>query len=86
MEENSKKRDELAEQRTHLAYERTMLAYVRTSLALIGLGVLLIKYDPSPTTILSGIVSLFIAAVILIIGLMKYFGRKKFFRNKKTEK
>jgi putative membrane protein len=81
MEENPEIRDKLAKQRTQLAYERTMLAYARTSLGLVGLGILLIKYEPSITTLVIGLFSLLLAAIILIIGLIKYLGRKKYIRN-----
>jgi len=72
MSESIDKRDDLANQRTHFANERTMLAYVRTSLALLGVGILLMKYEPTNYTMAAGIVSSLLSLVFLIIGYYRY--------------
>jgi putative membrane protein len=72
MEENTTKRDTLANQRTHMANERTMLAYIRTSIALLGVGILLMKYQPSIITMSIGVGSVILSLVFLIIGIYRF--------------
>lgn len=75
-EEDTLKRDNLASQRTHMANERTLLAYIRTFLAMIGLGVLLIKYQPTVFSYIAGICSIVLSMVLLVIGIYRYIKYK----------
>ena len=77
MKEETEKREELAKKRTFLANERTLLAYVRTILAMIGLGIFLIKYQPTDLSVIIGIVMMIFAAAVLIAGILKFSKNKK---------
>ena len=75
--DNKNIKDLLAVKRTHLANERTLLAYSRTALTLIGLGVLLIKYEPSEVSQIIGIFSIALAFIISGIGIFRFFKTKR---------
>jgi putative membrane protein len=77
VEENTIIKDKLASQRTHLANERTLLAYIRTFLAMLGLGVLLIKYQPTIYSFIAGVCSITVSLVLLVVGIFRYFKNKK---------
>ncbi|HPB25214.1 MAG TPA: DUF202 domain-containing protein [Bacteroidales bacterium] len=77
MNEETEKRDELAKKRTLLANERTLLAYIRTTLAAIGLGIFLIKYQPTDLSLIIGIVIIIFAAVVLVASILKFRMNKK---------
>ncbi|HNW90827.1 MAG TPA: DUF202 domain-containing protein [Bacteroidales bacterium] len=77
MNEETVKRDELAKKRTFLANERTLLAYIRTTLAMIGLGIFLIKYQPTNLSLIIGIIMIIVAAAIMIAGILKFSKNKK---------
>ena len=77
MNEVIEKRDKLAKNRTLLANERTLLAYIRTMLALIGLGIFLIKYDPTDVSIVIGVFLIIIAVAVTITGIVKYTVNRK---------
>ena len=63
--------DRLALQRTRLANERTLFTYVRTSLALVGFGLALLQLHPERGGRL-GYTALAVAAVVLVIGLLRF--------------
>ena len=63
----------LAAQRTHLANERTLLAYVRTCLSLVGFGVIVLRFDTSPSGPALGYGLIGAAALVLTIGFRRYF-------------
>jgi len=65
-------RDYLARDRTQLAIERTFLAYIRTALGLFSAGVACIKLiEDSPLLYKLGYVFMFVAPIILIIGVFR---------------
>ena len=81
MNNETLKRDELAKKRTNLANERTLLAYIRTSLALTGLGIFLIKYEPTEWSVTFGAASVIIAVVLGIAGTLRFFLHQKHIDN-----
>jgi putative membrane protein len=75
--EDVQKRDALAVKRTHLANVRTLLAYLRTALGMAGLGIFLIKYEPSSLSRIAGVIMICIAIAIIIWGLIDFMIEKK---------
>jgi putative membrane protein len=74
MENNKMKlSDSLAVQRTILANERTILAYLRTFIGMVGSGAALLKLIDFEWTRPIAFILIFLAPVILVIGLFRYF-------------
>ena len=68
-------RDLLAIDRTAMANERTFLAYARTAIMLVATGVTLIKLFPtSPFLRVAGFALVPVAAVVIGIGVRRYWG------------
>ncbi|PAP75182.1 DUF202 domain-containing protein [Rubrivirga marina] len=65
-------RDQLALDRTVLANERTLLAYLRTALALLAGGVTLLHFIDTAWAILVGWTAIPLAAVVTVMGAMRY--------------
>jgi len=77
MNDETLKRDDLAKKRTYLANERTLLAYIRTSLALTGLGIFLLKYEPTDWSVIFGAASVIVAVVLGLAGILRFFIHQK---------
>ena len=67
----------LAQDRTSLANERTLLAYVRTSLAFFILGAFIIKFLGDGESLVLGSIVVVLGAVILAIGIRRFYKFKK---------
>jgi uncharacterized membrane protein YidH (DUF202 family) len=77
MEVNLHPANELAVARTVLANRRTLLAIFRTALGCFIGGASLLKFFGHPAYEMVGIFLMVIAAVILIVGMRKYWTIKK---------
>lgn len=68
---------EFSEERTLLSNERTLLSYIRTAFAVIVAGIAIIGFFREGSVNIVGFVVLFFGILLLIIGLIYYFIRKK---------
>ena len=71
----------LAAQRTHLANERTLMAYTRTCLSLIGFGVIILRFDPSPSAPLLGYGCIAASAIVMAIGFRRFYVHRERINN-----
>ncbi len=69
--------DYLALSRTELANERTFLAYFRTFVVMLSSGIAIIKIKEFAVIYDLGIALCFIAPIIFLIGLFRYFYTKR---------
>jgi putative membrane protein len=74
-------RDHLAMERTKLANERTLLSYIRTSLYLMLGGIAFLGMGDLYDTQVPGYISLALSALILIIGILRFYQLKKHLKN-----
>lgn len=70
-------RDKLALDRTHLANERTLLSYQRTGLYIIAFATAILKLDYFERMRTIGILSAFLAAFIMLLGVIRFFRAKR---------
>lgn len=70
-------RDKLALDRTHLANERTLLSYQRTGLYIIAFATAILKLDYFERMRTIGILSVFLAAFIMLLGVIRFFRAKR---------
>ncbi len=70
-------RDHLALERTRLANERTFMAYTRSSLYLIIGGLALLQLTDYGNLEWVGIVSLSLAAIFAVIGVVRFYQLKR---------
>jgi putative membrane protein len=66
-------RDELAVDRTVLANERTLLGYIRTALGFLVVGLTFLHFLQSVYAHAAGYALMAVAAVILLIGLARFW-------------
>lgn len=76
--------DRLAISRTDLANERTLLAYVRTALALAAGGIGLVQIFTSPTVVALGWALIPAAALLLIVGVVRFHRARRALRDAET--
>ncbi len=70
-------RDHLALERTRLANERTFMAYIRSALYLVIGGLALLQLRDHGNLEWVGIVSLVLAAIFAVIGIIRFHQLKK---------
>ena len=70
-------RDKLALDRTHLANERTLLSYQRTGLYIIAFATAILKLDYFERMRTIGILSVFLAAFIMLLCVIRFFRAKR---------
>jgi len=71
--DNPAKRNFLALLRTRMANERTLLSYIRTSLYFLVGGIALLKVEDLERISILGYVSFIISAILLLIGLWRFW-------------
>jgi len=68
----------LALERTKLAIDRTLLAYIRTSLTFFAAAAALIEFfDKSIKFEIIAYITIFLGAILLLIGIYNYYRSKK---------
>ncbi|WP_312473063.1 DUF202 domain-containing protein [Neobacillus sp.] len=68
----------LAMERTKLAIDRTLLAYIRTSLTFFAAAAALIEFfDKSIKFKITAYITIFLGAILLLIGFYNYYRSKK---------
>lgn len=70
--EMSSERTEMALERTALANSQTLLAYVRTAIGLLAAGVGMFEFVNNQTIITMGVVVMFLAPAVAVIGVVHY--------------
>ena len=74
------KKDWLALERTKLANERTFLAYFRSAIVFMGGGLSILKLQIFSNIKLFGFVLLILAAIILLVGIVRLYTVRKSIR------
>jgi putative membrane protein len=71
MNEPVRLREEYARERTLLSLDRTLLSYIRTSLTTVVVGISFFKLFDSPALQMVGILLIFVAIILTVIGIVR---------------